>query len=147
LIFGRSYTDYIKARAADYRSVLGFFELMRREISARLATPCELAALSKDSRLAEIGFFDLLLQGESVGRAFSLISNKLLLSERDVDTVQSYFDGLGCGSLEGELRILDTAVAEISAREGAVREEISARVGLVRTLSVLFALGISILLL
>ena len=147
LIFGRSYTDYIKARAADYRSVLGFFELMRREISARLATPCELAALSKDSRLAEIGFFDLLLQGESLGAAFRATSDKLFLDARDVELVLGYFDSFGGGDAESELRALGTVTEELSARVSAVRDDAPTQIRLARTLSVLFALGTIILLL
>ena len=56
MLFGRSYAAYVRARVSDYTAVLEFLELMRREISCRLATPAELASRAARGRLAEIGF-------------------------------------------------------------------------------------------
>ena len=147
LLFSRSYAEYIKGRAADYQSVLGFFELMHREISCRLAIPCELAARSDDSRLRDIGFLDLLLQGKSLGDAFRETSGRLLLTAEDTKLLQGYLDGFGGGSAESEIRSLDMALSELSARALRAREEAPARIKLVGMLSVLFALGIVVLLL
>ena len=147
LLFGRSYAGYIKERVADYSSVFDFFELMRREISCRLATPRELASRAGEGRLYEIGFFALLEEGESLGAAFRAISDKLSLSRRDIELVERYFDGFGGGDATGELRSLDMAIEELSARVTAVREEAPTQIRLAVTLSVLFALGIAILLL
>ena len=147
LLFGRSYTEFIKKRVSDYAAILEFFALMRREISCRLATPRELALRSGDGRLAEIGFFDLLLQGESLGAAFRATSDKLFLDARDVELVLGYFDSFGRGDAEGELRTLGAVTEELSARVCAVRDDASTQIRLARTLSVLFALGTIILLL
>ena len=147
LLFGRSYAEYIKRRVADYSSALEFLLLMRREISCRLATPCELASRAGEGRLREVGFFALLEGGESLGAAFRLVSDKLLLDARDLELLLGYFDGFGGGDAEGELRSLDAAAEELTARVAAVREDAPTQIKLARTLSVLFALGTIILLL
>ena len=147
LLFGRSYAAYIKARVSDYSSVLEFLELMRREISCRLATPAELASRAARGRLAEIGFFDLLLSGKSLGSAFRATSSRLSLDEGDMSRVGGYFDGFGGADLEGELRTIDAVIEELAARVAAVRADSVSQIKLARALSVLFALGIAILLL
>ncbi len=147
MLFGRSYAEYIKRRVADYSSTLEFLSLMRREISCRLATPCELAARAGDGRLSDVGFFASLERGESLGTAFRFASDKLLLDARDVELLLGYFDGFGGGDTEGELRSLDAARDELEARVRTVRDDAPTQIWLARTLSVLFALGTLILLL
>ena len=147
LLFSRGYTDYLRRRAEDYRAVLDFLELMRREISARLATPSELAVSAGEGRLAEIGFLGRVAAGASLGDAFRQCSSELSLSAVDAELLQGYFDGFGSDSTEGELERLDRAISEHSKSERAVREETPSRIKLALTLSVLLALGIVILLL
>ena len=147
LLFGRSYAAYVKARVSDYTAVLEFLELMRREISCRLATPAELASRAARGRLAEIGFFDLLLSGESLGSAFRATSSRLSLDDADTALVGGYFDSFGAADLEGELRTLDAVIETLAARVAAVRADSASQIKLARALSVLFALGVAILLL
>lgn len=147
LLFGRGYTNYLRRRAEDYRAMLDFLELMRREISARLATPAELAASVGEGRLAEIGFLGRVAAGASLGDAFRDCSSGLSLSAADAELLQGYFDGFGSDSAEGELGRLCGVISELSERERAVREETPSRIKLALTLSVLLALGIVILLL
>ena len=147
LLFGRSYAADVKARVSDYTAVLEFLELMRREISCRLATPAELASRAARGRLAEIGFLDLLAGGESLGSAFRATSARLALDEGDMTLVCGYFDGFGGADLEGELRTLDAVIENLTARVAAVRADSTSQIKLARALSVLLALGTIILLL
>lgn len=147
LLFGRSYAAYVKARVSDYTAVLEFLELMRREISCRLATPAELASRAARGRLAEIGFLDLLAGGESLGSAFRATSARLALDEGDMTLVCRYFDGFGGADLEGELRTLDAVIENLTAQVAAVRADSTSQIKLARALSVLLALGTIILLL
>ena len=147
LLFGRGYADHLRRRAADYRAVTDFLGLMQREISARLATPAELAASAEEGRLAEIGFLGRVAAGESLGDAFRRCSSGLMLSATDRELLQSYLDGFGSDSAEDELARLGGVLSELSESERAVREETPSRIRLVTTLSVLLALGIVILLL
>ena len=147
LLFGRSYAAYVKARVSDYTAVLEFLELMRREISCRLATPAELASRAARGRLAEIGFLDLLAGGESLGSAFRATFSRLSLDDSDTALVGGYFDSFGAADLEGELRALDVVIGAFTARVATVRADSASQIKLARALSVLFALGTIILLL
>ena len=147
LLFVGSFASYVRRRANDYTAILEFLSLMRREISCRLATPRELASRAGSGRLAEVGFFALIEQGESLAAAFLAVSDKLLLDGRDAELVLGYFESFGGGDAVGELRTLDAVTEKFSVRVSEVREDAPAQIRLTVTLSVLFALGILILLL
>lgn len=147
LLFAGSFATFVRRRATDYTATLEFLSLMRREISCRLATPRELASRAGSGRLAEVGFFTLIEQGESLGAAFLAVSDKLFLDGRDAELIRDYFESFGGADAADELRALDAVTEEFSSRQTEVREGAPIQIRLALTLSVLFALGALILLL
>ena len=147
LIMSRAYAVFIRRRVAEYRSLLGFLELMRREMLSCLCTPSELAERCSDTILTEIGFLEALRSGRGTAAAFSEIRSSLHIAVEDADVLQNFFEKFGRGTMESELSSLDECIRRFSAVAIAEEEGASAAIRLAGTLLALCAIGIVILLL
>ena len=147
LIMSRAYAVFIRRRVAEYRSLFGFLELMRREMLTSLCTPSELAGRCSDPILSEIGFLESLRSGRAPAAAFSEASSSLHIAGEDVDILRSFFEKFGRGTMDTELRALDECIRRFSAVTIAEEEGAGAAIRLACTLLALFAIGIVILLL
>ena len=146
LLIGGAYSAYIKRRVREYTAYLELLELMRRDISCSLATSEELGAHAKISMLEELGFLERLRNGESLAAAFSSIDGESLLSTTDRKTLENYFSRFGLGSLDTELRALESCISEFSSKERTEREGAPGRIKLAMTLLLLFAAAVLVLL-
>ena len=147
LILGKSYAAFVRRRVSEYRSVLGFLDLMKREMTCYLRTPAELAERSSDDILEDSGFLEALKAEKGLAHAFSQALPRLHLSACDAEPLLSFFEKFGKGSLETELQSLELTTERFRARALAEEESASGMIRLARTLISLAALGIVILLL
>ena len=147
LIMSRAYAVFIRRRVAEYRSILGFLELTRREMLSCLCTPTELAVRCSDPILSEIGFLEALRSGRGCAAAFSETRSSLHIAVEDADVLQNFFEKFGRGTMDSELAALDECIRRFSSIAIAEEEGASAAIRLAGTLITLCAIGIVILLL
>ena len=147
LIMSRAYAAFIRRRVAEYTSILGFLEIMNRDILCFLSTPSELAARSGDALLDEIGFLSALRNGKELFDAFSDSLPRLHLSAADADFLASFFEKFGQGTRESELHSLDACIAHFSVRTADEESRAGDEIRLAGTLLALVAIGLVILLL
>ena len=144
LLAWRSYRAYLIEELGFVRAFLGALEDYRRGVGCYLEPLSRWAESYADERLSAVGFFDGLREGDA-GAAYKAVRSKCYLPDK-VDEILDYtFSRLGTGYLEGELAVLDDAIARLSREEKRIAEELSKRQKVAGALLGAFAVGAVIL--
>ena len=94
--------------------------------------------------LERAGFIKAVADSESIGQAFLECEPRLSLSREEKEALSSFFTSFGDGSLEGQLKLIDSACAKMEALyTGLCRESVKST-RLVMAISVTAALGLII---
>ena len=144
LLAWRAYRAYLIEELAFVRAFLGALEDYRRGVGCYLEPLSGWADSYLDERLSAVGFLDRLREGDA-GAAYKAVRNRCYLQDK-VDEILNYtFSRLGAGYLEGELTVLDDAIARLSREEKRIAEELSKRQKVAGALLGAFAVGAVIL--
>ena len=144
LLAWRSYRAYLIEELGFVRAFLGALEDYRRGVGCYLEPLSRWAESYADERLSAVGFFDGLREGDA-GAAYKAVSSKCYLPDKVDEILDHTFSRLGAGYLEGELAVLDDAIARLSREEKRIAEELSKRQKVAGALLGAFAVGAVIL--
>ena len=123
----RYYFAYLRARSEECRELLSFLTELERGMRRSLETPSSVAKRFEAKRLGDSGFLSAISNGKSLSEAFDAAGDRMLLPETAKELLKRYFEGVGVGYLETELRELGRTIAELKTVADREREEISRR--------------------
>lgn len=127
-----------------------FLELLvglRRHISVSGAPIDKYMAARSGGPLEECGFYAEYRRCGRLSLAFSRVSGRLCLSAGLLDELSDVFGRLGGSDIEGEVRLLDAAIAEIERMNKEFKGETERSVRVVSVVVVAVSLALLILLL
>ena len=120
LLLLRYYFAYLRARLDECLGFLSLLSELKRGISLRLESPSSVALRLSEPRLAPSGFNSALENGASLSEAFEAVRERLLIPQEAGRILGEYFDCVGEGYLDAELRSLEGAISALEPI--AVRE-------------------------
>ena len=126
LLAWRSYRAYLIEELDFVRAFLGALEDYRRGVGCYLEPLSRWAESYADERLSAVGFLDGLREGDA-GAAYKAVRNRCYLPDKVDKMLDCTFSRLGMGYLDGELAVLDDAIARLSSEEKRIAEELSKR--------------------
>lgn len=126
LLAWRSYRAYLIEELGFVRAFLGALEDYRRGVGCYLAPLSRWAESYADERLSAVGFLDGLREGDA-GAAYKAVRGRCYLPDKVDEILDCTFSRLGAGYLDGELAVLDDAIARLSSEEKRIAEELSKR--------------------
>ena len=126
LLAWRSYRAYLIEELDFVRAFLGALEDYRRGVGCYLEPLSRWAESYADERLSALGFLDGLREGDA-GAAYKAVRGRCYLPDKVDKMLDCTFSRLGAGYLDGELAVLDDAIARLSSEEKRIAEELSKR--------------------
>lgn len=147
LLVSREYSRYVKKHAEQCEEFLSFIGYMRIQISCFLRPSREIARGFHGVELERIGFLSAVNEGESLYTAYKAAEDKLYLTEREREILETLFSSLPECYLDDGIRIIDSAYKEMEGVCRKIREERPKNVKLAATLSVTASIGFIILIL
>ena len=126
LLAWRNYRAYLIEELDFVRAFLGALEDYRRGVGCYLAPLSRWAESYADERLSAVGFLDGLREGDA-GAAYKAVRGRCYLPDKVDEILDCTFSRLGAGYLDGELAVLDDAIARLSSEEKRIAEELSKR--------------------
>ena len=121
LLLLRCYSAYINARRDECLGFLSLLKELERGMSLYLDTPSLVVTRHRCDALERLGFSERLREGATLAEAFLSIEGRLTMPEEAKRILAEYFARVGGGYLEGELRALSRAIAELEPI--AIKEE------------------------
>ena len=144
ILVSREYEEKEKKRLFELREIIRLGEHIKRKISCFLAPKSDwLSGFKSDS--APISEFLSLSLKSSLSESFSSIKNRLSMGD-EADIVERLFSSLGKGYKDGEIELLDIALAELCDVEKRLSQEALKNIKTVKVLAAAIALGLIILL-
>ena len=145
-LIGRAYAEYVIHRIEENEAFVGLLVYMRGRISCFLSPCGELLSGFCSPALRRVGFLDPIPEGETLEEAYRVREKRLSVGREVRGVLSSFFSDFGHGYREDMLRRIDQAEKEL--REIAEREdgEMKKSLKLTRSILLLFAVGIVILL-
>ena len=126
LLAWRSYRAYLIEELDFVRAFLGALEDYRRGVGCYLEPLSRWAESYADERLSAVGFLDGLREGDA-GAAYKAVRGRCYLPDKVDKMLDCTLSRLGAGYLDGELAVLDDAIARLSSEEKRIAEELSKR--------------------
>lgn len=109
----RLYLKYLRERSRGCFAFLELIEAVERGLSHSLKTPAECVADCSDPFFSEVGFSELVADGETLYSALQSCGGRITLPSDAQRLLCELFSLLGSGYLDGELNRLRDARAEL----------------------------------
>lgn len=146
LMIGRGYTAFADKRITEYEEYIDLFALIRGRVGSFMSPIPEVICESECRVLREIGFMDALREGSSLSEAYIEVMPRSYASASVKRIMSSFFQGFGHSYLEETVRQIDSAREEVREVIDKEKVELEKSVKLVRSLLMLSAVGLIILL-
>ena len=145
MIFAFERTSADDRRLRVLLELTKFIERLRIDIGCYLKPVSDIAAAFSSDTLSELGFLsDIREMGAD--KAYVRLEEKKILRDEEKRILSGFFSRLGEGYAEDELKLIDSALQELSALIKVEREKAPKRKKLFLTLSCAGALALIILL-
>lgn len=146
IVAGREYSSYTARRLGQYQGFVALLSHIEGMISRFLAGGEELFRSFSHPFLEETELLRRLREGESPYDAFAATEDKLLIGERERESLSVFFKELGSGYRESEIERVSALRAELSAGYKEEKAALEKSRSVVNTLLMGGAMGIFILL-
>ena len=146
IILAAEYSERRRATVAVCEEMLSFLSCVGRQLSCFLCPIKSTAAQFVAETAAMRTFLERVAEGEEPAAAYSAAGISAVVPKSANRVLTSFFAEFGKGYAEGELRRIDSAVAELSALVETERIEAPRKIRLFKTLGCAVSFGIIILL-
>ena len=146
LFLSVGYSRFAEHRLEVYRGFSSLLSYLKGRVGTHLTPIKEAFSAFSDDALAASGFIESVREGERLYDAFRLSRDRLCISKRVGEILDGFFSDFGTGYLDAELSGIEYTQKELESAIRAEEEELSVSVRLVRSLLLLAAVGIVILL-
>ena len=108
-LFCREYTNFRRLRLEECEGFLELISYMREKVSCYMFTVREIGESFKCEALSRIGFMEALKKCKNADAAYTSIKDRLSLPKAADEILTGLFQKLGCGYLDNEITIIDSA--------------------------------------
>ena len=146
ILFGSVYSEKMNRPADEVREFLRFLRFMKERVVCYLEPPSKVACSFSSELLESSGFLPKLRSGAGLHDAFIFSRANLSAGDEELGILSDFFERSGRGYLEGELKLIDTAIGSLERALEGYSERSRTRGKSVKAISVAVGLGISLLL-
>ena len=146
LALGRGYTAFADKRIAEYEEYIELLGRVRGRVGSFMTPIAEVICESECRVLSDIGFIGALREGATLSEAYRAAKQRSYASSTVKRIMTSFFQGFGHSYLDETVREIDSTAEELRSAVESERVEIERSVKLARSLLMLAAVGLIILL-